>query len=167
MFYAADKLGLLIDGRFYSHLMKDLGPVDWTDLRIKFSKKGRLIAPVYVTPIFETDDGVYPLIAMCDHLKHNGYTVHTRKVRDRTLPSDSCVKVEITIEALRMAAQVDHIILALGDASYIPLLQQIRAMGTRITILGCSDCVSGRVIDSADAFIDASDVTIRFVKKED
>jgi len=62
--------------------------------------------------------------------------------------------VGITVDAIRIAASVDTIILASGDGDFIQLVEYLKNQGKRVEIMAFGRSASSRLKEIADEFID-------------
>jgi len=62
--------------------------------------------------------------------------------------------VGITVDAIRIAASVDTIILASGDGDFLQLVEYLKNQGKRVEIMAFGRSASSRLKEIADEFID-------------
>ena len=63
--------------------------------------------------------------------------------------------VGIAIDAIELAPKLDVVVLISGDGDYIPLVEHLkRALGCRVEVMAFGRSCSGKLIDSADEFVD-------------
>lgn len=60
-------------------------------------------------------------------------------------------QVEYTINAIDLASKVDSIILVTGDGDFVPLVNKIRALGTKLEVACFKDSASEALLQSADS----------------
>jgi uncharacterized LabA/DUF88 family protein len=81
--------------------------------------------------------------------------------RDR-LRIRSSIHVDLAIDALRMADQVDHIILMSGDGEFLRLVAAIQRRGVRVTVASSLQTspplVSDELRRQADGFLEIADL---------
>lgn len=110
---------------------------------------------------------------LLDWMSFNGYTVFTKPVHSWTEMNDegeerkrwrANVDIEITIHAMRLATlgHVNHIILGTGDGDFVPLVEELRHLGVRTTLLssiqGDGRACSDNLRRAAHDFIDIHDI---------
>ncbi|WGS29779.1 NYN domain-containing protein [Bradyrhizobium sp. ISRA464] len=135
-----DRIALFIDGANLHNTVKSLGfEVDFRRLLSEFGKHGRLVRAYFYTVV--KDDGEYtstrPLI---DWLDYNGYAVRSKPAREhddgegrRRIKRN--VGVEIAVDALEIARRIDHAFLFSGDGDLRAVVEAIRRMGVRVTVI--------------------------------
>lgn len=64
--------------------------------------------------------------------------------------------VGLTVDAIRLSASLDAIILVSGDGDYLPLVEYLQSAGKQVEVLAFGGTSSGRLIEEADDFIDLS-----------
>src|SRR5512137_534463 len=62
--------------------------------------------------------------------------------------------VGITVDAIRIAINVDAIVLASGDGDFLQLVDYLKNQGKRVEIIAFGRSASSKLKDSADEFID-------------
>jgi len=62
--------------------------------------------------------------------------------------------VGIAMDMIRLAPKIDVAILVSGDGDYQPLLEHMRAMGTRTEVLAFQRSASAKLLEAADGFVD-------------
>lgn len=65
--------------------------------------------------------------------------------------------VGITVDAIKMANNLDVIVLVSGDGDYIPVVEYLQnTFGCRVEVVAFSESASAKLIEKADKFIDLS-----------
>ena len=65
--------------------------------------------------------------------------------------------VGLTVDAIRLAPSLDAIVLVSGDGDYVPLVEYLqKSTGKQVEVVAFGETASGRLIDSADDFINLS-----------
>lgn len=103
---------------------------------------------------YATDRGLDSQIKFQDALRHLGFTVKLKNFIQR---QDGSAKgdwdVGITIDVLKHAPDLDHIILLSGDGDFSLLLDEVKTRyNCQTTVYGVRDLTAETLIDSADNF---------------
>ena len=117
---------------------------------------------VYYTGLIEgqTTSVVKPLI---DWLDYNGYTVVTKATKEFIDGSGrrrtkSKMEIELTVDAMEMAEQIDEMVLFSGDGDYRRLVEAIQRRGVRVTVVSTISSQPSMIADDlrrqADVFTD-------------
>ncbi len=138
MFYKEERLALFIDGiNLYSASKALEFDIDYRLLRSEFMKRGRLVRAFYYTALFESDD-YSPIRPLVDWLCYNGYQMRTKTAKEyvdahgrRKVKSNS--DVELTVDAMELAPNMDHAILFTGDGDYCALVASLQRQGVRVS----------------------------------
>jgi uncharacterized LabA/DUF88 family protein len=65
--------------------------------------------------------------------------------------------VGLTVDAIRLAPSLDAVVLVSGDGDYVPLVEYLqKSTGKQVEVVAFGETSSGRLIDSADDFVDLS-----------
>jgi len=166
-FYPNERIALLIDGaNFYSAAKALEFDVDYRKLLEEFRKRGRLIRAIYYTALVEDQD-YSPIRPLIDWLDYNGYAIVTKPAKsytdqqgNRRIKGD--MDVEIAVDALQLAAHLDHIVLFSGDGDFRRLVEAIQARGVRVSVVSTlktdPPMISDDLRRQADAFIELADL---------
>mgnify|MGYP004002989087 FL=1 len=66
-------------------------------------------------------------------------------------------EVGLTVDAIRLAPSLDAVVLVSGDGDYVPLVEYLqKSTGKQVEVVAFGETSSGRLIDSADDFVDLS-----------
>src|ERR1700692_2469444 len=124
---ASNKIALFIDGANLYSTAKTLGvDIDYRRLLKEFQSRGTLVRAFYYTTIFEDQEytSIRPLI---DWLDYNGFSVVTQPAKEfddgvgrRKIKRN--MSVELAIDAMELAGQVDQIVLFSGDGDFRSLV---------------------------------------------
>ncbi len=159
----ANKIAVFIDGPNLYSTSKTLGfDVDFRRLLSEFGSRGKLLRSFYYTAVIEDQEysSVRPLV---DWLDYNGYTVVTKPTKEFVDPSGrrkvkANMNVELTVNALELAAHVDEMILFSGDGDFRSLVEAVQRRGVRVTVISSFVCQPAMIADElrrqADEFID-------------
>ena len=159
----AAKIAIFIDGRNLYATAKALGfDIDYKRLLKEFQNRGTLLRAFYYTAIVEDQDysSIRPLI---DWLDYNGYTVITKATKEfidasgrRKMKGN--MDIELTVDAMELAAHVDQIVLFSGDGDFRSLVEAVQRRGVRVTvvssILSQPPMIADELRRQADVFTD-------------
>jgi len=159
----ATRIAIFIDGRNLYATAKALGfDIDYKRLLKEFQNRGTLLRAFYYTAIVEDQDysSIRPLI---DWLDYNGYTVITKATKEfidasgrRKMKGN--MDIELTVDAMELAAHVDQIVLFSGDGDFRSLVEAVQRRGVRVTvvssILSQPPMIADELRRQADVFTD-------------
>jgi uncharacterized LabA/DUF88 family protein len=102
-------------------------------------RRGKLVRAFYYTALLDTDD-YSPVRPLVDWLNYNGFAMVTKPAKEFT---DSAgrrkikanMDIELAVDAMEMAAHVDHIVLFSGDGDFKRLVESIQRKGVRVSIV--------------------------------
>ncbi|MEZ5844647.1 MAG: NYN domain-containing protein [Hyphomicrobiaceae bacterium] len=166
-FYSNERIALFIDGANLYATAKSLGfDIDYKRLLAYFRQKGHLVRAQYYTALIEDQEysSIRPLI---DWLDYNGYTMVTKPTKEFT---DSMgrrkikgnMDIELTVDAMKMARAVDHIVIFTGDGDFRALVAGLQQEGRRVSIVSTLQTQPPMVADElrrqADQFIDLAEL---------
>jgi uncharacterized LabA/DUF88 family protein len=164
---AAGKIALFIDGANLHATARTLGfDMDYRRLLAEFGNRGVLLRAFYYTTTIEDLEfsSVRPLL---DWLDYNGYCVVTRPAREfvdatgrRKLKGS--IAVDLTIDAMEIAAHVGQIVLFSGDGDFRPMVEAVQRRGVLVSVVSTISSQPPMVADElrrqADVFIDLKDL---------
>jgi len=162
-----NKIAIFIDGRNLYATAKALGfDIDYKRLLKEFQSRGTLLRAFYYTAIVEDQDysSIRPLI---DWLDYNGYTVITKATKEfidasgrRKMKGN--MDIELTVDAMELAAHVDQIVLFSGDGDFRSLVEAVQRRGVRVTvvssILSQPPMIADELRRQADVFTDLAEL---------
>jgi len=163
----SEKTAVFIDGANLYATTKGLGfDIDYKKLLKEFQSRGNLLRAFYYTALIEDQEysSIRPLL---DWLDYNGYTVITKPAKEFT---DSTgrrkvkgnMDIELAVDAMELAAHVDHIVLFSGDGDFRPLVESIQRRGVRVTVVSTivtqPPMVAGELRRQADIFLDLAEL---------
>jgi len=166
-FYQTERIAIFVDGANLYATAKALGfDVDYKKLLKIFRDRGQLIRALYYTALAEDQEysSIRPLV---DWLDYNGFTMVTKPTKEFT---DSLgrrkikgnMDIELTVDAMRMADVVDHIVLFTGDGDFRALVAALQLKGKRVSVISTLQTQPAMVADElrrqADQFIDIADL---------
>jgi uncharacterized LabA/DUF88 family protein len=162
------RLALFIDGANAHATAKALGfDIDYKRLLAEFQRRGTLVRAFYYTAIFEDQEysSIRPLI---DWLDYNGFTVVTKPAKEfddgegRRKFKRSSMGVELAVDALEIANQVDNIMLFSGDGDFCPLLEAVQRRGVHVSVISSlrskPPIIADELRRQADTFIELDDL---------
>ena len=162
-FYAEDKVALFIDGSNLYAAARALDfDIDYRKLLNWGASAGRLVRAFYYTALIEDAD-YSPIRPLVDWLDYNGYTMVTKPTKEfvdsqgrRKIKGN--MDIELAIDVMEMADNVDHIILFSGDGDFRRLLEAVQRKGVRVTVVSTIQSNPPMVADElrrqADYFLD-------------
>ena len=166
-FYPTERIALFIDGANLYATAKALAfDIDYKRLLGLFRTKGHLIRALYYTALAEDQEysSIRPLV---DWLDYNGYTMVTKPTKEFT---DSMgrrkikgnMDIELSVDAMRLADSLDHIVLFTGDGDFRALVAALQMRGKRVSVISTLQTQPAMVADDlrrqADQFIDLADL---------
>lgn len=163
IFYDNERIGIFIDGSNLYSTSKALGfDLDYRKLLEFFRKKGRFIRALYYTAVND-DQEHSSLRPLLDWLEYNGYSLVTKPMREyKTVDGVRRFKVsmavELAIDALTLAPNLDHIVLFSGDGDYFALVEVLQRLGKRVTVISTLEVTADDLRRQADQFIDLRDI---------
>jgi uncharacterized LabA/DUF88 family protein len=166
-FYQTERIALFVDGANLYATAKALGfDIDYKRLLTVFRTKGHLVRALYYTALAEDQEysSIRPLV---DWLDYNGYTMVTKPTKEFT---DSFgrrkikgnMDIELSVDAMRLADSLDHIVLFTGDGDFRALVAALQLKGKRVSVVSTLQTQPAMVADElrrqADQFIDLADM---------
>ncbi|MFW5884637.1 MAG: NYN domain-containing protein [Patescibacteria group bacterium] len=102
-----------------------------------------------------------------DSLKEAGYEVKTKELQIfKGGAKKGDWDVGITIDAIKLAGNLDVIVLVSGDGDYVPLVKFLQyTKGVRVEVMAFEESSSHKLIEEADEFINLSNYKNFFEKK--
>src|SRR5881398_1560589 len=159
----SNKIALFIDGANLYATAKTLGfDIDYKRLLKEFQSRGTLVRAFYYTAIIEDQEysSIRPLI---DWLDYNGYTVVTKATKEFIDASGrrkvkGNMDIELAVDAMELAGQVDQIVLFSGDGNLCRLVEAVQRRGVHVmvvsTISSQPPMIADRLRRQADVFTD-------------
>jgi uncharacterized LabA/DUF88 family protein len=166
-FYPTERIALFIDGANLYATAKALGfDIDYKRLLGLFRSQGRLVRALYYTALAEDQEysSIRPLI---DWLDYNGYSMVTKPTKEYTDATGrrkikGNMDIELTVDAMELADQLDHIVLFSGDGDFRSLVAALQQRGRRVSVVSTLQTQPPMVADElrrqADQFIDIADL---------
>ncbi len=165
--YAHERVGLFIDGPNLYATSKALEfDIDYKRLLEFFRGKARLVRALYYTALIEDQEfsSIRPLV---DWLDYNGYTMVTKPTKEFTDAQGrrkikGNMDIELTVDALSVANELDHIVLFSGDGDFRSLVGALQEVGKRVSVVSSLVTQPPMVADAlrrqADQFVDLADL---------
>jgi uncharacterized LabA/DUF88 family protein len=166
-FYQGERVALFIDGANLYATSKALGfDVDYKRLLTLFRQKAHLVRALYYTALSEDQEysSIRPLI---DWLDYNGFTMVTKPTKEFTDSSGrrkvkGNMDIELAVDAMRLADNLDHIVLFSGDGDFRGLVAALQQKGKRVSVVSTLQTQPAMVADElrrqADQFVDLADL---------
>lgn len=166
-FYPTERVALFIDGANLYATAKALGfDIDYKRLLGVFRSKGQLVRALYYTALAEDQEysSIRPLI---DWLDYNGFTMVTKPTKEFTDGTGrrkvkGNMDIELAVDAMRLAAHLDHIVIFSGDGDFRSLVAALQQMGKRVSVISTLQTQPPMIADElrrqADQFIDIVDL---------
>jgi uncharacterized LabA/DUF88 family protein len=157
------KIALFIDGPNLYATGQALGfRVDFRRLLEEFRGMGAVVRAFYYTTVKDADDfvSIRPLL---DWLDYNGYAVITRPAKEfGSVGGGRKIKggmdVELAVDAMELAPNLDQVILFSGDGSFCPLVAALQRRGVRVSVVSSiatdPPMVAPELRRQADVFFD-------------
>jgi len=167
MFDPREKIALFIDGANLYSAARSLGfDIDYTRLLAEFGKKGYLLRAYYYTALAE-DQEFSTLRPLIDWLDYNGYSVVTKPLKEfydqsgrRKVKGN--MDIELVIDAMEIAEQVDHVVLFSGDGDFRRLAEAIQRKGKKFSVVSTLQTQPPMIADDlrrqSDNFIELGDL---------
>ena len=160
-------IALFIDGADLHATARTLGfDIDYKRLLMEFEGRGSLLRAFYYTTISE-DQEYSSLRPLTDWLSYNGYAVVTKAVKEFTDASGrrkvkGNMDVELAVDAMELAGQIDQMVLFSGDGSFRSLVEAVQRRGVRVTVISTISSQPPMIADElrrqADVFTDLAEL---------
>lgn len=165
--YNQERVALFIDGSNLYAAARALGfDIDYKRLLQVFRKEGRLVRAFYYTALME-DQEYSPIRPLVDWLDYNGYTMVTKPAKEFTDAAGrrkikGNMDIELAIDVMEMAENLDHIVLFSGDGDFRRLVEAVQRKGVRVSVVSTIESQPPMIADElrrqADAFIELADI---------
>lgn len=175
-FYPQERIALFIDGANLYSAARGLNfDIDYKRLLEHFRSKGTLIRAFYYTALLEDQD-YSPLRPLIDWLDYNGYSVVTKPAKEFTDAQGrrrikGNMDIELAIDAMEMATNIDHLILFSGDGDFRRLVDAIQRKGKRVTVISTTRSSPPMIADElrrqADQFVDLDTMRAAIGRNQD
>jgi uncharacterized LabA/DUF88 family protein len=167
------RLALFVDGQNLHFTARSLGfDVDFKRLLAHFVAQGTLVRAYYYTTILE-DQEFQSARPLTDWLDYNGFTVRAKPAKEfddgegrRKIKRS--VAVELAVDALELARQVDQIILVTGDGDFKSVVEAVQRRGVHVTVVstlkGKSPMIADELRRQADGFLELDNLKSAIVR---
>lgn len=172
--YEDEKVSVYMDGNnFYGATRSREVSPDFGSLKALIKEASFLIRFNYYTVVTEHEEdkgrstiSVKPLI---DWLTYNGFSVtarsHTVNSEDTRKSRRPSIDVDMAVDMLRDARSgTHHLIIFSGDGVLLPVIEEVKRMGCKVTVVALVDGVSDLVRRTADNFVDLTEI-LPFIRK--
>ena len=139
-FYPDERVALFIDGSNLYATGKALGfDIDYKRLLAFFATRARLIRAIYYTALM--DDADYsPIRPLIDWLDYNGFMIVTKPAKEFTDPAGrrkikGNMDIELAVDMMKLADNLDHIVLFSGDGDFRSLVEAVQLKGRRVSVV--------------------------------
>lgn len=173
-FYEQERVAVFIDGsNLYSATRSLALDIDYSRLLLWLQNCGRLVRASYYTAI--KDDGeVSALRPLVDWLDYNGFHL-VKKATKSFIDADGREKIkgnmdiEMAVDMLEAAENVDHILLFSGDGDFRRVVEAVQRKGVRVTVVSTMKTKPVMVADElrrqSDNFLDVEELRGEIAKK--
>ncbi len=168
IFYPDERIALFIDGANLYQAAKALNfDIDYRRLLNAFADDAYLVRAYYYTAMLEEQE-YSPIRPLVDWLDYNGYTMVTKPLKEVTSASGrrkykGNMDVELAVDVMDMAANLDHVVLFSGDGDFRHLVEAIQRKGKRFSVVSTIKTQPPMIADElrrqADMFLDLADLT--------
>ena len=162
-----DRFAIMIDGANLYQSARALGfDIDYRLLLQTFAGAARLIRASYYTALLD-DQEYSPIRPLVDWLDYNGYTVVTKPLKEFTDASGrrkfkGNMDIELAVDAMDMAAYIDHLVLFSGDGDFRRLAEALQRRGLRVTVVSTIRTQPPMIADElrrqADTFLELNEL---------
>ena len=166
-FYPTERVALFIDGANLYATAKSHGfDIDYKRLLGMFRQKGQLVRALYYTALAEEQEysSIRPLI---DWLDYNGFSMVTKPTKEFTDATGrrkvkGNMDIELAVDAMRLADNLDHIVIFSGDGDFRSLVAALQQKGERVSVVSTLQTqppmVANELRRQADQFVDLADL---------
>lgn len=167
LFHPDDRVAVFIDGANLYQAAKALGfDIDYKRLLRTLCADCRFVRAYYYTALLDEQE-YSPIRPLVDWLDYNGYTMVTKPLKEFTQSTGrrkykGNMDVEIAVDVMEMAQNVQHIVLMSGDGDFRRLVEAVQRKGVRVTVISTIRTQPPMVADElrrqADTFLDLADL---------
>ncbi len=65
--------------------------------------------------------------------------------------------VGLAVDAIKMTARLDSVVIVSGDGDFIPLVEYLQTMGVQVEVVSFGQSTSGKLREAVDDFVDLSE----------
>ena len=167
LFHPEDRVAVFIDGANLYQAAKALGfDIDYKRLLRTFASDCRFLRAYYYTALLDEQE-YSPIRPLVDWLDYNGYTMVTKPLKEFAQSTGrrkykGNMDVEIAVDVMEMAHQVQHVVLMSGDGDFRRLVEAVQRKGVRVTVVSTIRTQPPMIADElrrqADVFLDLADL---------
>lgn len=164
-----------MDGANLYHTSRALGfEIDFAAMLDYFRGGTYLVRAFYYTALIETED-YSPLRPLTDWLAYNGWQVVTKPAKQQSDPAGRLrvkgnMDVELAVDMLELAPQLDHVVLFSGDGDFRRLVEAVQRMGVRVTVVSSVRAQPPMIADElrrqADAFLELEEIAPQITRRQ-
>lgn len=176
IFYKEERMAMFIDGANLYAASRGLGfDIDYKRLIELFAGRARLVRAFYYTALIENEE-YSPIRPLVDWLDYNGYAMVTKPTKEYTdafgrRKIKGNMDIELAIDVMEMADQVDHIMIFSGDGDFRRLVEAVQRRGKRVSVVSTMRSSPPMVADElrrqADNFIELQDLAPHIARARD
>lgn len=167
MFYPEETIAIFVDGNNLYHTARALElEIDFMRLRNHFADQARLLRATYFSLVSEQDRDT-PARPLLDWMAYNGWTVATKTAQQQTADDGrkrlkGSTDLDMAVAILKAAQVIDHAVIFTGKRDFLPVIEHLKEIGTRVTIVSTTATRPSWIADdlrrAADHFIDIDDL---------
>ncbi|MFK7791721.1 MAG: NYN domain-containing protein [Devosiaceae bacterium] len=166
-----ERVAFFIDGANFYQTARSLSiDIDYRRMLNSFVGDAYLLRAHYYTALAD-DQEFSSLRPLIDWLDYNGFIITTKPMREfndnsgqrrRMRPG---LEVDLTVDAMTLCQEVNHIVIFSGDGIYKPLVEALQSRGCKVTVVSSlktqPSMVSDELRRQADHFLELADLTDR------
>jgi len=161
--FAEQRVGVLVDiqNLYYSARVLYSKKVNFKNVLMAATENRKLIRAIAygIKTVEETEEKFF------EAMEKSGFEV---KTKDLQIFPDGSKKgdwdVGIAMDAIKMAAKLDVVVLVSGDGDYVSLIEYIQSTyGCRVEVIAFAESASQKLIETADDFTNLSENKRRFL----
>ncbi|CCB65020.1 NYN domain-containing protein [Hyphomicrobium sp. MC1] len=163
----SERIAIFIDGPNLYTMGQSLGfEIDFKRFLAVCKQNRRLIRALYYTALSHEQEycAVRPLV---DWLDFNGFSTVTKAAKEfldgnghRKIKGN--MNIELAVDAMKLAINLDHIVIVSGDGNLRYLVEALQHMGKRVSVMSTLATQPPMIADElrrqADHFIDLADL---------
>jgi uncharacterized LabA/DUF88 family protein len=153
-----DRVAIFIDGENIHYSAKHLNMrLDYLKLCEQLAAGRRLVRSYFYTAVSNQSEGKIDFV---NFLKLNGFRVVTKELKSYaegdtpTRNVRSSLDIEMAIDVMEMADQLDVLILCTGDGDFKPLVDSVARRGKHVEICALREMTSTDLIAACDVYTD-------------
>lgn len=156
-----DRVAIFIDGENIHYSAKHMNMrLDYLKLCRKLAGPRRLVRAYFYTALSNQSEGKIDFV---NFLKLNGFTVVTKEVRsfndqDAGRNVRSSLDMEMAINVIEMAENLDTVILCTGDGDFKALIEAVARRGKHVEVCALREMTSTDLIAACDEYTDLGQI---------